>query len=109
MCFRKTKVVSVGVFPLFLWLLVQTVYNLNSSAEKLSYQWILQEESHSIDLLSIQIDKYESSSSSSSKWFYVKNEDFDQRLGCAAPKGWSKYTTGLYTRNIFCPSDEVHF
>ena len=24
---------------------------------------------------------------------YAENEDFEQRLGCAAPKGWSKYTT----------------
>ena len=23
----------------------------------------------------------------------AENEDFDQRLGCAAPKPWSKYTT----------------
>ena len=34
----------------------------------------------------------------------VKNEDFDQRLECAAPKPWSKYTTCMITQN-FCIKD----
>ena len=28
-------------------------------------------------------------------WLHYKNDYFNQRLGCAAPKYWSKYTTTL--------------
>ena len=28
----------------------------------------------------------------------TKNDYFDQRLGCAAPKRWSKYTTRIHDR-----------